>query len=625
MSGWQPGSVQPPDPAGRKRLDPQPESSRRAQRPSAAALDLTDGEWHRLHPATPLLKGGLVFVVILGFFVNNAREQLIQFFLPGPDGRRGSGGDDGDPVNYVVGHGLIGLVLLGIVALLVVIIGIFYLSWRMNTFRVTAETVEVRSGIVFRTNRRARLDRIQGINIERRLLARLVGAAKLEINQAGHDANVPLAYLRSVSAEEVRSEILRRASGTREAAKQQPGSVAGPGGGVIEQRLNEFLAEPLGEDGQPPQSVVHMNLGRLIGSAILSGFTLFLVAIIAAVVVSIATTGQYFLLFVFLPTLLGSFSYYSRRVVKSLRYSITATRDGIRIGWGLLSTSNETLPPGRIHSIRLSQPLLWRPFGWWEVKINRASHSSTKGADNQANTTILPVGSRDDVTRVLGLILPELVGLTAADVEIQDALARGERSPGDVAASQPQRAVEESSRTLSLIEAGMTSSGSEGGFITSPDRARILRWFSWRRNGFRTAPGALLLRKGAIWRQLVVVPLPRLQSVGVRQGPILRRLRLAELELHTVQGPITANIGAIDQDDARRFFETASHDAVAAAQADRTHRWLEGQASQGTPQASQGMPQTQDPAAADQAHPTPPAPPSWAAPAPSDRLTGEQR
>ncbi|BDZ48823.1 membrane protein [Frondihabitans sucicola] len=518
MSGWQPGPVQPPDPAGRRRLDQQPSPRRAAA--STAALDLTDGEWHRLHPATPLLKGGIVFVVILGIFVNNAREQLLQFFIPGPDGHRGGGGgDDGDPVDYVLNHGLIGLVLLGIAALLVVIIGIFYLSWRMNTFRVTAETVEVRSGIVFRTNRRARLDRIQGINIQRPILARVFGAAKLEINQAGHDANVPLAYLRSASADEVRSEILRRASGTREAANPQTGSVGQPGTGVIEQRLNEFLAEPLGEDGQPPQSVVHMHLGRLIGSAVLSGFTLFMVAIVVAVVVSIVTTGQYFLLFVFLPTILGSFSYYSRRIVKSLRYSITSTRDGIRIGWGLLSTSNETLPPGRIHSIRLSQPLMWRPFGWWEVKINRASHSSTKGADNQANTTILPVGSKDDVVRVLGLILPELVGLTAADVQIEDGLARGEFSAPEVVAAQPQRAVEESTRTLSLIEAGMTSAGSEGGFTTSPRRGQVLRWFSWRRNGFRTAPGALLLRKGAIWRQLVVVPLPRLQSVGVRQGP----------------------------------------------------------------------------------------------------------
>lgn len=574
MSGWTPGPEYPPEP-------PRPPAKPGASATTAApAIDFTDGEWHRLHPATPLLKGGFVLIVVLGIFVNSAREQLVEFFLPGPDGRRG--GQSDDPVGYAVDHGLLLFVVLGIVALLVVIVAIFYVSWRMNTFRVTADTVEVRSGVFFRTNRRARLDRIQGINVQRQLFARIFGAAKLEINQAGNDANVPLAYLRSASAEEVRSEILRRASGRAEsereaAGRAQPG-IAQPAGasGVLEKRLNEFLAEPLGEGETEPRSVVRMHLGRLIGSAVLSGFTLFLVAIIVAVVVSIVTTGEYFLLFVFFPTLLGSFSYYSRRVVKSLRYSIASTPDGIRIGWGLLSTSNETLPPGRVHSIRLSQPLAWRPFGWWEVKINRASHSSTKGADNQANTTILPVGSKEDVTRVLELILPQLVGLSAAEADAAEALAAGHTTAEDVVAAQPELAVEKSSETLSLIEAGMTSSGDEGGFTNSPRRAAVLRWFSWRRNGFREAPGAVLLRKGAIWRQLIVVPLPRVQSVGITQGPLLRRLGLAALQFHTVQGPITASIGALDQAQAAEFFETSAAHAVGAARADQTHRWLEG-------------------------------------------------
>ena len=109
----------------------------------------------------------------------------------------------------------------------------------------------------------------------------------------------------------------------------------------------------------------------------------------------------------------------------------------------------------------------------------------------------------------------------------------------------------------------------------APRRAAVLRWFSWRRNGFRTAPGAVLLRTGAVWRTLVVVPLPRVQSVAFDQGPLLRRLRLARVRVHTVQGPITADIGAIDQDDAHGFFEDVSRLAVEAARADRTHRWLE--------------------------------------------------
>jgi len=386
-------------------------------------------------------------------------------------------------------------------------------------------------------------------------------------------------------------------------------------GGLVEQRANEFLAPELDPDEAPPQSVVALSPGRLIGSTVLSGYTLFLLAAVVAIVISVVTTGEWFLLFVLLPAVLGSGGFYVNRITKSLRYTIAGTRDGVRIGYGLFSTSNETLPPGRIHSVKVSQPLLWRPFGWWDVKINRASRSSTKGAAGQENTTILPVGDEDDVRRVLELVLPELVGVAAVGVAAEearagssasadvpeavgpatgretDASATGDAAPpalggevlgdatsvaGEAAPPAVRDAVEATTEhTLSLVEGGLRSSGTDGGFTVSPRRAAVLRWFSWRRNGFRTAPGALLLRKGAIWRQLVIVPLPRVQSVGLVQGPLRRRLRLATVHLHTVQGPIVAEIGALDQDDALGFFTTAGREAVAAAHADRTHRWSE--------------------------------------------------
>ncbi|MHB1173143.1 MAG: PH domain-containing protein, partial [Lacisediminihabitans sp.] len=138
---------------------------------------LTDGEWHRLHPASPLLKGGIALVAVLGVVVANLRERLISLFVP-------QFNQGGDAVDYVLGHGFLLQALLIIAGVLIVLIFGFYVSWRMHTFRITNEVVEVRSGILFRTNRKARLDRIQGINIVRSFFARLFGAAKLEINQA---------------------------------------------------------------------------------------------------------------------------------------------------------------------------------------------------------------------------------------------------------------------------------------------------------------------------------------------------------------------------------------------------------------------------------------------------------
>ncbi len=74
-----------------------------------AAAPLTDGEWHRLHPLTPLLKGGIFLVVILGYVLNNLRDQIVEVFIPGEGGPQ----EDGDPVRYVYEHGVVGWVLLG--------------------------------------------------------------------------------------------------------------------------------------------------------------------------------------------------------------------------------------------------------------------------------------------------------------------------------------------------------------------------------------------------------------------------------------------------------------------------------------------------------------------------------
>jgi putative membrane protein len=489
--------------------------------------NFADGEWHRLHPATPLLKGGLALIAIIGVLVVNLRDQLLEGLLGGPN--------EDDPFRWLTESGLFWVVALGVLGVLILFVLGFYLSWRMHSFRITDKLVEVRSGILFRTNRRAPLDRIQDINIARPFIPRLVGAAKLEINVAGNDAKVQLAYLGSNIADELRAEVLRLASGTHQAATAP--SVGS--GDVIRDRVADLLAPELDPELAPPQSVVTMNLGRALGSILLSDFTIVLILVIAGFVVAAVVSAQPAVLVPILPGLFAMASYYSKKFSKSLRFTIAATADGIRIGYGLLSTSNETLPPGRIHSVQVSQPLLWRIAGWWEVKVNRASKSSAQGASNQANTTILPVGSRDDVMRVLALVLPTL----------------------------------DSPESIALLDAGLAARGGDDGYTNSPRRGAVLRWFSWRRNGLAMADSVVLLRTGAIWRQLVIVPLARLQSVSLELGWLRRRLRLATLRLHTVAGPIRPEVGAVDDTVARTYFDRIAAAAVVHGGADTSHRW----------------------------------------------------
>ncbi|KQQ93935.1 hypothetical protein ASF62_07095 [Leifsonia sp. Leaf325] len=517
-------------------------------------MNLTDGEWHRLHPASPLLRGGIAFVAIAGFVIANLRERLVEIFFHVP-----SYGDD--PLDDIYARGLVGWALLAVLGVLIVIIAVFYLSWRMHSFRVTDDLVEVRSGLLFRTHRRARLDRVQGVTITRSLLPRLFGAAKLDVAVAGNDGNVQLAYLGSAAADALRREILQLASGLRasrdgavpppaasgaepdsetaasaspEAATGAPASVAAAG--IINQRVNEFLAPELDADVAPPESVVRIPVVRLIGSVLLSGYTVFLLAAGVALIVGVANDAVW-PVFAVLPILIGSVSYYWNRVTRMLRYSIAGTPDGVRVGYGLLSTNNETLPPGRIHAIGVSQPLLWRPFGWWRIQVNTASRARSDG-QNRDHTTVMPVGTADDVSRVLGLMLPAFVGDDAALV----------------------------------IRAGLVSRGDDD-YSGAPRRAVWLRPFSWRRTGFRAASGVLLLRHGLVSRHLAIVPYARVQSVSLSQGPLQRSLRLAAVQVQTVSGPVIASLDVADAATAVRLFAEAGADAVTFAASDTSHHW----------------------------------------------------
>jgi putative membrane protein len=513
-----------------------------------------------------LLKGGLALVAILGIVLVNLRDLILEIIFSDDGGRPDS---DADPMVWLYENGFVWIAIAVILGGLVALMAGFYFSWRMNTFRITNEVVEVRNGILFRTNRKGRLDRIQGINIVRPFLARLVGAAKVEISVAGQGANVNLDYLSSAAADALRLDVLRLASGAR-AAGAVPGVVPGgvpgvvlgagpdsvpegsmalqPGGrlaNLIDQRVGELLAPERDPSLAPVESVVTMKLGRLIGSTVLSGFTIFALVMMGLIIWAATSSGSGLLLIVVFPALIGVGGFYLNRFMRSLRYSLASTPDGLRIGFGLLTTSNETLPPGRIHSVQVRQPLLWRAAGWWEVRVNRASSSVALGAAGQANTTILPVGNLHDALKVLSLVVPELV--------------------------QPTEAVDGDSSAR--LRAGLVGSGSAEGFTTSPRRARWVRWFSWRRNGCALTPGFILLRTGFIWRQLVIVPEARMQSVEFHQGPLARALRLGAVKVHTVSGPIAAQLGALDALVARRVMAEVAEAAIVSSSADGTHRW----------------------------------------------------
>lgn len=479
--------------------------------------------WRRMHPVTPAVKGWKVLAAALAVIAWNAADDVRQL------------------AEWLGGRAW--LVVAGVIVL-VALIGFGYsaVAWRMTRFAVTDEAVHLRSGVVFRQQRQARLDRLQAVDVVQPLLARILGLAELRLEVAGGAGSaVSLAFLREAEAEELRAELLARAAGIHHGRRPRPvGEGAVPGGpgtpaaaapaapvvagagtepaAVVADQPHE-PHEPLepddGWDGPAPvapeRPVYEVPVGRLLVSTLLSGATIWLVLMLVAVGVLIVTTGEIGSAFAFAPALLGVVSFTWTRFNRGANFRAAISPDGIRLRHGLTEARAQTVPPGRVQAVRVTQGLLWRRPDWWRVEVNVAGYGS--GADQtQTENVLLPVGTRDEAMLALWLVLPDL----------------GTEDP------------------RALVDAGLTGREAGDGWAVAPRRSRWLDPVGWRRHGVTVTDRALVLRSGVLVRQLVVVPHERTQSLGLEQGPLQRRLGLASFQLHSTPGPVSPRVDHLD-------------------------------------------------------------------------------
>jgi putative membrane protein len=468
-----------------------------------------EDRWHRVHPISPLVRGWLALAAIAYFFGRDWFESIFS----------------GEPVWLLAeGRGFVaGAILLGVLLLLV---GGFLLSWWFTRYQVTREHVRVNSGIVFRQHRQARLDRVQAIDVIQPLLGRIFGLAELkfEVADAGESA-VRLAYLPLASAQQLRATILARASGA-ETDPEHPDEI----------------------HEAPEHPVLAITAPRVVGAALLSGSTAALVIMVLVIGTGFAVghaldwSSSSVILSALVPGLIAVLAGYWSVFTTAYNFRAAVSPDGIRLRYGLLETRAQTVPPGRVQAVAVTQPLLWRFKDWYRIKVNVAGYGVS--AENAgARTTLLPVGSREDVMQMLALVLPD----------------PGTEDP------------------FGVFGAGLAGKDNDGGFVTSPRRARWLSFLTWRRNGFAVTRTALLARSGRLWRSLAVVPHERTQSMALHQGPLARRLRVADLQLHTTMGPVRPVVYQMDIATARRLFDEQAARAAAARRHSLPERWLEHQ------------------------------------------------
>lgn len=489
--------------------------------------------WERVHPLSPLARFWIAIVVLIFTFGRHFLEDSLE------------GGDDAHVLQDGVGRMVASLSLLawlGLIAVVLVVIGILFWSWWFTRYTITDGTVRLRQGVIFRTDKQARLDRVQSIEVTQPFFARLIGLAELRFDVADSgDSTLHLQYLRKADAEDLRARLLgRKREIQQEASSTNEPAPWGPEASVAE----ESTAAPTPRDATPDPStdrpgapsadteIARMSVGRAVGATLMSGVGLwFVIVLLGAGIMTVFLPGVGLVSFV--PTLLGFGSLIWSGINEGANFRISPNGEGFRVRHGLTSTSAQSIPLGRIQAVGIDQPWLWRIPGWFRVRINSAGLGTDAGEDSRH--VLLPAGSGQDLFDLITHVIP---------------------SPQDGGVSGQ------------TLRAALEGRGDGHGFVIAPRRSQWLDPFAQRRNGYANTADLILLRGGWLDRRLSIVPHARTQSAAISDGPLTRRLGLADVRLDSVGGSVQTTVKHLALDDARTLVRDQARRASFARRID---------------------------------------------------------
>lgn len=421
----------------------------------------------RLHPVTPFRRAWAPVAVLVGWAVhdpNQAQEQLTRLTTTA--------------------------LLLGLAVIVPGAALYGFLSWWFTHFAVTDTELRIRTGLLFRRTAHIRLERLQAVDITQPLLARVAGVAKLKLDVVGTDKKDELAYLGEGEARMLRAELLARAAG--------------------------FAPESAREVGEAPvRRLLHVPPGVLAASLLLTGATWgsLAAALVVPTLLWLATHSVWTVLATGLPLLGAAGASSVGRFVAEYDWTVGESPDGLRIDHGLLDRTHETVPPGRVQTVRIVEPLLWRGR-WVRVELDVAGSS---------NSVLVPVAPREVAEAVIAAVLP---GVTVPAV-----------------------------------------------LDRPPRRAGWCVPFWWRGYGLAVTDTVFAARHGLLRRRLSLVPHAKAQSVRLTQGPWERFRGLADVHIDAGAGKtVTARLR--DASEAGELLRAQADRSRTGRREARPDRWM---------------------------------------------------
>lgn len=534
-----------------------------AESRSITADGVAADAWHRVHPVSPIINAWQVIAALVA---------IITY-------RGVSAYSSGAPSGWEILNGIaeafhLRSVLMATVAVVIAVLvvsGLYsWLQWRATAYAVDGGAVWFRSGIVFRTNRHARLDRIQSVDIHLPLLGRILGLGRLSIEVAGGaGSSFTIGFLRATELDELRAHILALAAGLEVGPAgegAQPGAPARPAAespGRVSGALEAEAARGAARRGAftssapiAPENVLYeVGAGPLIGSLLLTVpmmvLLVVLVAVVAASAWAIAARGAVAApsLFAVVPLVVASGSVLWGRFNAEFAFTAAASPDGIRIRRGLTDSRNQTIPPGRIHAIEIRQPLLWRLTGWYRVTMTQAGNSVKMGKENNGGNNelvsarvLLPVGSRAQAELAVWMVVQDL-GVPDPAAFVDSVFAP-------------------------------THAGAGAHFTRVPRRARLVDPLVRRRRAYALTDSLFVIRDGWLTRRCALIPLARIQSTHILQGPVERRLDVATVRADLVPGVVSHTARHVDRRGAQLLWKRLEDASRVRREAEPPERWM---------------------------------------------------
>ena len=418
----------------------------------------TTPQYQHVHRLTPLLRLWSVILALIAAFalnVNMAALRDIFAFITGE--HRGEALRD------------TALALAGFIAVCAVVWLVSGLWWRRMGYRLGAEELSLRRGLLSVQLRTARYDRTQAVDVVEPVIARLFRLAAVRVETAGGQSSViEIAYLKKSDAEALRDDILARVHGA-------------PTPAATDTDIDTTSADAIGAQtpaatAEEPALVPEIPIARSLIAAALRTSTLFLVGFLILVVLTRLPLSTA------LPILVGLIPNVWNVLDSSWRYTARTDGEVLNITYGLADRRRQSIRLDRIHAVQITQPFLWRPLGWYEVRVSVAGYGASASGKASGSTRILPVGTLAQARQFL---------------------------PADAAPT-----------------------------YASPARAKWVSPLDYRQQTVALTGDYVIVRNGRLNRRVKAIHTSHIQELTYRRGPISQALGLATVGLDLVQGPV---------------------------------------------------------------------------------------